>query len=576
MSRNGVSDDEETQIRASADGTSTPRDRPRELHDEDEQVRAEVRPRIAIKIDVQNEREDDETSEVSTRASHDVPRNGFFSPDDAPIETENPISPEVEDDGRSVSENDLQDIPPSLSSGMHLADAQVADSARAPPDDAPEPKRRSSALSSMVFVATALESIGASKEAKRKKGLGDSVQNALNAIKNNEAISPEAIFEPLRLATETTNIQLTTISLDCIGKLITYSYFSIPLDTHSPPEPADKVQPPLIERAIDTICDCFQDEATPPEVQLQIVKSLLAAVLNDKTIVHGAGLLKAVRQVYNIFLLSKSTPNQQVSQGTLTQMVGTVFERVKTRLAQRESSLNMAKFGSGRGTASGSQVDLNGIAVATEPPENEQEGDADGSSEGNSTLASDQPSRDSPEKLTLQSFENHKNFDDTRIADNAPTMVTRATSNSLPVRTVSGHHSNGYEERDPTEEDEEDEIFVKDAFLVFRSMCRLSTKVLSPEQSQDLRSQNMRSKLLSLAIIRTLMNNNMEVFTSPLVTIRGSVNNEPTSFGQAINQYLRLALSRNGASSVRQVFETSCEIFWLMLMDMRVMLKVSR
>jgi brefeldin A-inhibited guanine nucleotide-exchange protein len=59
-----------------------------------------------------------------------------------------------------------------------------------------------------------------------------------------------------------------------------------------------------------------------------------------------------------------------------------------------------------------------------------------------------------------------------------------------------------------------------------------------------------------------------------LVTIRSSVNNEPTSFGQAINQYLRLSVSRNGASSVKQVFETTCEIFWLMLKDMRVMLKV--
>jgi brefeldin A-inhibited guanine nucleotide-exchange protein len=130
------------------------------------------------------------------------------------------------------------------------------------------------------------------------------------------------------------------------------------------------------------------------------------------------------------------------------------------------------------------------------------------------------------------------------------------------------------ESNDTAEEEEEDEIYIKDAFLVFRSMCKLSTKILSPEQQQDIKSQNMRSKLLSLHLIRTLLDNNMFVFTSPLVTIRSSSNNEPTTFIQAVKQYLCLSLSRNGTSSVNRVFEVSCEIFWLMLKNMRVMLKV--
>ena len=137
-----------------------------------------------------------------------------------------------------------------------------------------------------------------------------------------------------------------------------------------------------------------------------------------------------------------------------------------------------------------------------------------------------------------------------------------------------GSGEEGQAQQSTLDEDEEDEIYVKDAFLVFRSMCRLSTKNLGPDQQQDIRSSNMRSKLVSLAIIRTLLNNYMVVFTSPLVVIRSSTNNEPTSFGQAINQYLRLSLGKNGASSVRQVFECCCEIFWLMVQGMRVMLKV--
>ena len=449
---------------------------------------------------------------------------------------------------------------------------------------------RSTPVGSIVFIVSALEQIASSKEARKKKSLEESARKALAAIKQqNGAPDPEVIFEPLRLATGTSSIPLTTTSLDCIGKLISYSYFSIPPPAKDPSTPItqerERQKPPLIERAIDTICDCFQDEATPAEVQLQIVKSLLAAVLNDKIIVHGSGLLKAVRQVYNIFLLSKSPANQQVAQGTLTQMVGTVFERVNNRLSTKEARLNISKSASEGGTANTSQIDLNGSSSIVESEasvSNEPDGGIEAHSvETQEPETSDKPVKKEPkEQLTLKSFENTKSFDDAKIGDNAPTMVTHAPSPLPQLRTSSGQPlipgsgEEGQAQPSTLDEDEEDEIYVKDAFLVFRSMCRLSTKNLGPDQQQDVRSPNMRSKLVSLAIIRTLLNNYMVVFTSPLVVIRSSTNNEPTSFGQAINQYLRLSLGKNGASSVRQVFECCCEIFWLMVQGMRVMLKV--
>jgi len=493
-------------------------------------------------------------------------------------------------------EKDDQSLPPStprsignlpsakVSNGTDVHDRERSDSASTQATQATTSTKRSSApLSSIIFVVSALEQIAASKEARKKKQLGDAAQKALDAIKRLDGSpSPEVIFEPLRLATETSSIPLTTTALDCIGKLISYSYFSVPAEPQDPnAPPGQQQQLPLIDRAIETICDCFQNEATPYEVQLQIVKSLLAAVLNDKLIVHGSGLLKAVRQVYNIFLLSKSNTNQQVAQGTLTQMVGTVFERVSTRLALKEARLNLTKMGSGKGTVNSSQVGINDSNPAFDSSEIDGAKEQEGASEGNSTIASDQPVPKEPgERLTLQSLENAKSFDDRKIGDNAPTMVTPGKVQPKAAQAASGQPmmTDGDEEHsrpDTPNEDEEDEIYVKDAFLVFRSMCRLSHKELPPHEQQDIHSSNMRSKLVSLAIIRTTLNNHMAVFISPLCTIRGT-NNEPTSFGQAINQYLRLSVSRNGASSVRRVFETSAEIFWLMLKDMRVMLKVCR
>ncbi|KAI9805094.1 MAG: hypothetical protein M1825_000928 [Sarcosagium campestre] len=442
----------------------------------------------------------------------------------------------------------------------------------------PAAPARTPSLSSLIFVVRALESIAASREARKRKDLGDATQRALDAIKKSDPSlpDPELIFEALQQATLANSVPLATTALDCIGKLISHSYFAVP---PAPPDSStdSNAPPPLIERAIDTIVDCFQGEATPVETQLQIVQSLLAAILNDKIVVHGAGLLKAVRQTYNIFLLSKSSANQQVAQGTLTQMIGTVFERVKTRIAMKETRLNASKSSAERpnGLGEDGAEDQNG--TSSEKQSFAIEDIITSPSVVQATSTSSPNPNESKEQITLQSFENRKSFDDDRIQDNAPTMVTNLTSKAGPPRQNPGHSvSNGGASEDSSlaaDEDEEDEIYIKDAFLVFRAMCKLSIKTLPTDQLMDIKSHGMRSKLLSLHLVHTILNNNMIIFTSPLATIRSSTSNEPSSFVQAIKQYLCLSLSRNGASSVNRVFEVSCEIFWLMLKHLRVTMK---
>jgi brefeldin A-inhibited guanine nucleotide-exchange protein len=427
--------------------------------------------------------------------------------------------------------------------------------------------------SSLLFVVSSLQTIAASKDARRNKPLAESVQRALEAIKGDTGsnpLNPEILFEPLRLASQMPSVQVVTTALDCIGKLISYSYFSMPSQSHTKQD-----EPPLIERAIDTICDCFQDEATPVETQLQIVKSLLSAILNDKIVVHGAGLLKAVRMTYNIFIYSKSSPNQTVAQGALTQMVGRVFERVRERLESKERRLSATKTITEQDELDDSvEPEINGLAHEDGAATGE-EGDAD-SAETASTAPSDVPveKRDGP-KITLQSFENRKSFDDGRITDAAPTLVTHVKSRKPASRSTSGTEGgpNGRSDLDHVSEDEEDEIFVRDAYLVFRAMCKLAMKSIPVEQAMDVKSQGMRSKLISLHIIYTILSNYAVVFLSPYSTIRSSSSDEPTPFVHAIKQYLCLSLSRNGSSSLKPIFEVTSSIFWLMIKLLRVGLK---
>jgi brefeldin A-inhibited guanine nucleotide-exchange protein len=193
---------------------------------------------------------------------------------------------------------------------------------------------------SVVLISTALETIASSKEARRSAPLRESTQRALELIRSNQAGNqPREIFEPLRLACETRNEKLMIASLDCISKLISYSFFEDDgTSVHALPSPPPSPQPgkgpgttplpSLVDLVAHTITSCHS-ETTPDAVSLQIVKALLALVLSHSILVHLSSLLKAVRTVYNIFLLSTDPVNQMVAQGGLTQMVHHVFTRCR-------------------------------------------------------------------------------------------------------------------------------------------------------------------------------------------------------------------------------------------------------
>ena len=198
---------------------------------------------------------------------------------------------------------------------------------------------------SAVLISTALETIANSREAKRSAPLKESVQRALELVRSGEGGGqPREIFEPLRLACETKNEKLMIASLDCISKLISHSFFveedsPRPNFTSPPPSPGGPNgrqsastqgghEPSLVDIVVHTITSCHT-ESTPETVSLQIVKGLLALVLSTTILVHQSSLLKAVRTVYNIFLLSADPVNQMVAQGGLAQIVNHVFARCR-------------------------------------------------------------------------------------------------------------------------------------------------------------------------------------------------------------------------------------------------------
>lgn len=183
---------------------------------------------------------------------------------------------------------------------------------------------------SSVLITPPLKVLVDSKEAKKSPSFSAAAQRALELCSqegpsNSAYLHPREIFEPLRLAIsnpQTTSVPILITSLDLLSKLISHSFFSEP---EGPP----KGMSPLPDLITHTIILAYS-ENSPPQVALQVVKALMAIVLStDKgMLTHQSSLLKAVRTVYNVFILSNDAANQVVAQGGLTQMVHHVFGRV--------------------------------------------------------------------------------------------------------------------------------------------------------------------------------------------------------------------------------------------------------
>ncbi|RPD67347.1 hypothetical protein L226DRAFT_452320 [Lentinus tigrinus ALCF2SS1-7] len=456
---------------------------------------------------------------------------------------------------------------------------------------------------SVVLISSALETIAASKEAKRSAPLRESVQRALEMVKAGQGgDKPREIFEPLRLACETRNEKLMIASLDCISKLISYSFFaetssSPHAPTSPPPSPGPNSRnsmsgsqstlpaPSLVDLVVHTITSCHT-ESTPETVSLQIVKALLSLVLSPTILVHQSSLLKAVRTVYNVFLLSVDPVNQMVAQGGLTQMVNHVFARCKitaSSIPQSDSTATLSVNGdSSRSSVRASVVSSprNSVPLPAQAPS------VDGSEEAGTTLV-EEPSEASSSAAS--------------VAPSEAGVATEATEGTSGEHEEDGQPNGGpngthHQDREPSglaaseptkEHDDEDEpangaphhqlstndLFIKDAFLVFRALCKLTMKPLNSESERDLKSHSMRSKLLSLHLVLMILNSHMPLFVSPSAIIYSSSSHEATPFVQAANQYLCLCLSRNAVSPVPQVFEISVEIFWRVISGLRTKLK---
>lgn len=151
---------------------------------------------------------------------------------------------------------------------------------------------------------------------------------ALPLPKNDAAniINAEKYFLPFELACESKTPRIVVTALDCLQKLIAYGHLTGNIQDSSNPGKF------LIDRIVNTICNCFNGPQTDENVQLQIIKALLTVVTSQHVEVHEGTVLQAVRTCYDIYLSSKNLVNQTTARATLTQMLNVIFARMENQV----------------------------------------------------------------------------------------------------------------------------------------------------------------------------------------------------------------------------------------------------
>ena len=259
-----------------------------------------------------------------------------------------------------------------------------------------------------------------------------------------------------------------------------------------------------------------------------------------------------MRTCYDIYLSSKNLINQTTARATLTQMLNVIFTRMENQIYEtvipiptnntpdtklkEDSELNISDDSIEDYVKQVVEEIIENACVIAESKVNE--------------ISTSQVTDISviAETLSQTSLSRNKSASVSTISNDDVVSIVRVPSqesmevNSEIIDIVTAKFTH---------------ILQKDAFLVFRALCKLSMKPL-PEGTPDPKSHELRSKILSLHLLLSILQNAGPVFRS----------NE--MFIMAIKQYLCVALSKNGVSSVPEVFELSLSIFVALLSNFKV------
>ncbi|MCO5583638.1 hypothetical protein L7F22_037551 [Adiantum nelumboides] len=357
----------------------------------------------------------------------------------------------------------------------------------------------------------------------------------------------DAIFvlQPLVAACETGSLKVVEPALDAVQKLISHGYLRGEVDA------ANAVDNGILVQLMEAVCKCH--DLADDAVELLVLKTLLTAVTSVPLRVHGETLLKAVRTCYNVYLGSKVIVNQTTAKASLTQMLVIVFRRMEAdsstvpvqpivvadlmEPSERSiSDTNMTQF-----VQSFISKVVQDIEVVLNPSPSLKSMGHDGAFDTVATEGADPANYlESTDKDMLDAkyweISMYKSALEERKGELTEVDLDREGDMELQITNK----------------------LRRDAFLVFRALCKLSMKS-SPQEGTD--PLALRGKVIALELLKILLENAGEIFR------------KSDRFLGAIRQYLCLSLLKNSASATMNIFQLSCSIFMSLVSRFRAGLK---
>eukprot|EP00258_Populus_trichocarpa_P001905 XP_002301298.3 brefeldin A-inhibited guanine nucleotide-exchange protein 2 isoform X1 [Populus trichocarpa] len=361
----------------------------------------------------------------------------------------------------------------------------------------------------------------------------------------------ESILSPLINACNTQFLKIVDPAVDCIQKLIAHGYLRGEADSTGGTEAK------LLAKLIESVCKCY--DLGDDGAELLVLKTLLSAVTSISLRIHGDCLLQIVRTCYDIYLGSKNVINQTTAKASLIQMLVIVFRRME---------------------ADSSTVPVQPIVVA-ELMEPVEKTDVDGSmavfvqgfitkimqdidgvfNPGTPSKSSMTVAHDGAFETTTGTVESTNPADllDSTDKDMLDAKYWEISMYKTALEGRKGELADGEGEREDDLEVQIGNKLRRDAFLVFRALCKLSMKTPPKEALAD--PQLMRGKIVALELLKILLEN------------AGAVFRTSDRFLGAIKQYLCLSLLKNSSSSLMIIFQLSCSIFISLVSRFRAGLK---
>ncbi|KAJ1414880.1 Mon2, dimerization and cyclophilin-binding domain [Sesbania bispinosa] len=312
----------------------------------------------------------------------------------------------------------------------------------------------------------------------------------------------ESILSPLINAAGSGVLKIADPAVDAIQKLIALGYLRGEADAAGGC-PESK----LLASLIESVCKCHDlgDEA----MELLVLKTLLSAVTSISLRIHGDCLLLIVRTCYDIYLGSKNVVNQTTAKASLIQMLVIVFRRMEADsstvpiqpivvaelmepVEKSDVDSSMTQFVQGFITKI--MQDIDGVLNPAATPSSALSGH-DGAFQTTATVETTNPADllDSTDKDMLD-------------AKYWEISMYKTALEGRKGELVDGE----LVERDDDLEIQIGNKLRRDAFLVFRALCKLSMKTPPKEASVD--PQLMKGKIVALELLKILLENAGAVF----------------------------------------------------------------